>query len=394
MESILLLRNAPRAAFTCGPPDYLQAEFRRLQALETATAERTHKVLAAAPPPASNLAVYFAASPQLKTVSKRPTHVVSQTNTAEGRSPPPPAKRCRGKQREPTHDVAAPHRALRGLQNKDNTCYMNALLVSLHASCHVQTWVRDHMTTCGHGNCPVPFLCQDFRNLNATLQPSFLPELASRRATWCRAFAGRRHQDVTEALSKLLEAAETCELRSRQDPADDLDHQLTLPVWRCFGSVKFQTLFCATCRASSSTRHLHSFVHVEPNLPLFHDCVRSEQLTNDSCPQCAGQNCRRMNLAMRTWPRTLVFCVNRWSTNPDATTPPFSQHIVTPEPESSYQVKAAIYHEGSREHGHYTAAKPSDGALVVHNDDHPAKLVPITHLQQRNLYAVLYDAAN
>lgn len=401
LESILLLRNAPRAAFTCGPPDYLKAEFHRLQNLEAATTARAHKILAAAPALVSNLATFFATAPQQDTAApnrRRPSPqlVVSPVGqTAAPASPRPPPKRCRGKQTDPHAQlVATPRYDLPGLRNNDNTCYLNALLVSLHASSHVHAWVREHMTACGLPNCPVPFLSQDFECLSSPTQPPYVPHLASFRTTWCPAFAGRRHQDVTEALSKLLEAAESCELRSRNVVADDLDHQLTLPVWRCFGSTKFQSLLCTACGAFSSSRHLHSFIHVEAALPLFHDCARCHLLTDDSCPQCTAPNCRRMTLAMRAWPKTLVFCINRWSNNAVPISHPFSDQITTPEPRTLYRFKAAVYHEGTQQHGHYTAVTPSASALLLRNDSLLPQAVPVTYLQHPNLYMIVYDAPN
>ena len=380
LDAILLLRNAPREAFTCGPPEFLSTELRRLHQIENDTTARALKFLLQSSPALRGLASYFAACP-------------AASGTNPSRALEPPLKRCRGKQAPsviPMH--AAPPST--GLLNTDNTCYLNALLFALHASPVVQTWVAAHARTCTHPACPVPLLHADFATLDTCSLPAFLPSIASSRAHWCPQLAGNQHHDVTETFSKLLAAAETCERSRSPLHTGDLNDQLHLPIWRCFGAPKLQTLHCANCNTSSASRHLHTFVHVHPTRPIFQDCRRtSDPLPESRCPTCTADNGRSISLSMESWPSTLIFCINRWAPNPFDQRPPFTETLNPPGCSTQYRIRAAIYHSGTPDQGHYTAITHFHTGPALRDDSLPPHAAPPSHLLQPNLYMLVYDCA-
>lgn len=416
LESILLLRNAPRTAFTCGPPDYLLTELQRLERLEHDTTRHARKILLTAPPPGPSLAEYFDERLPNRLLVRTPcTHATpSSASAGSGPTPPthsmpsqqhdasthtrslppsfpsePPLKRCRFKQPDPTRLPMAP-----GLLNEENTCYLNALLFALHTSKHVRLWVATHMLTCSRVRCPVPDLLADFHRLQRPQQAPFLPSLAVSRALWCPDLAGRRHHDVTETFSHLLAAAESCEntayphLNPRQ-----LHDNLQLPIWQCFGACKLQTISCTNCSETSVSQHLHSFTHVHPAHPLFHDCAHGpEPLEHSSCSQCRQSNCKHLALEMQSWPKTLVLCLNRWSPNSTPSpTPLFPDTLPAPSGPLSYKFRAAVFHQGTQQQGHYTTVLRSPFGLCLRNDAHPQQLVDTKLLCSPDIYMLIYD---
>eukprot|EP00899_Mesostigma_viride_P011015 jgi/Mesvir1/19915/Mv13186-RA.1 len=345
----------------------------------------------------------------------------------------------------------APPRAVVGLQNLGNTCFMNAAVQSLsNTPALALFWLRDGARETIHSGRPkgrgLALAFSDLikelwsRNPPPAVCPSQFLEQVRR---WAPQFKGGRQHDAQEFLRFLLDGLHVeCNRIATVAPYKELEgkgttHDQAMEAWQYHRSRHdsvIQDIFCGQLQSTIECQKCHRRSHcfdpfLDLSIPIPRDKPANKQLDllhclaaffqeerlegqeAPYCPRCKESQTHVKKLSVYRFPTVLVIHIKRISGSRFSTFSKDMSNVVfalkdldleefhspsslkaLKEPDAVYNLFAISNHSGSLGGGHYTAhcLNVDDGQWYNYNDS-TVSLVKPDKIAGPSAYVLFYD---